>query len=153
MRKGGDRRKPIWLTEITWPASKGRVDKPRPAWQRAWETTDAGVARRLSTFYELAVRARRRMGLGRVYWYTWSSAFRESDLFDYSGLVRWRQDAYDGPAGAAGLRAKRPPALELAQVDGRHLPLIEDVVPYGRRAGDLPSAGSAERGLVADRAS
>jgi hypothetical protein len=108
MRKGGDRRKPIWLTEVTWPASKGRVDKPRPAWQRAWETTDAGVARRLTTFYEVAVRARRRMGLGRAYWYTWSSAFRESDLFDYSGLVRWRQDAYQArPALRAYARSAR----------------------------------------------
>jgi hypothetical protein len=108
MRKGGDRRKPIWLTETTWPASKGRVNKRRPAWQRAWETTDAGVARRLSVFYELAARARRRLGLGRVYWYTWSSAFRDSDLFDYSGLVRWRQESYRAqPALRAFTRSAR----------------------------------------------
>ena len=108
MREAGDRRKPIWLTETTWPASKGRVNKPRPAWQRVWETSDSGVARRLSAFYKLAVRARRRLGLGRVYWYTWSSAFRTSDLFDYSGLVRWRQGGYDSrPALRAYARSAR----------------------------------------------
>ena len=108
MKKAGDRRKPVWLTETTWPASKGRVDKPRPAWQRVWETSDAGVARRLTQFYKLAVASRRRFGLGRVYWYTWSSAFRESDLFDYSGLVRWRQGGYEArPALRAYTRSAR----------------------------------------------
>ena len=108
LRRVGDRRKPIWLTEVTWPASKGRVNKPRPAWQRAWETTDSGAARRLTQFYELAVRARRRFRLGRAYWYTWSSAFSESDLFDYSGLVRWRGGSYQAqPALRAFARSAR----------------------------------------------
>ena len=89
-----------------------RVQGPRgqasPAWQRVWETTDAGVARRLTQFYKLAVASRRSFGLGRVYWYTWSSAFRESDLFDYSGLVRWRQGGYEArPALRAYTRSAR----------------------------------------------
>ena len=108
LKRAGDRRKPVWLTETTWPASKGRVNKPRPAWQRVWETTDSGAARRLTQFYELAVHSRRRFRLGRVYWYTWSSAFRELDLFDYSGLVRWRQSGYEAqPALRAYTRSAR----------------------------------------------
>ena len=108
LKRAGDRRKPVWLTETTWPASKGRVKKPLPAWQRVWETTDAGAARRLSQFYRLAVGSRRRFRLGRVYWYTWSSAFREADLFDYSGLVRWRQTGYEAqPALRAYARSAR----------------------------------------------
>jgi hypothetical protein len=66
------------------------------------------VGRRLSQFYKLAVHARRRLSLGRVYWYTWSSGFRTSDLFDYSGLVRWRQDTYRAqPALRAYARSAR----------------------------------------------
>jgi hypothetical protein len=108
LRKAGDSGKPVWLTEVTWPASKGRVAKVRYAWQRRWESTDSGVGRRLSQFYKLAVHARRRLSLGRVYWYTWSSGFRTSDLFDYSGLVRWRQDTYRAqPALRAYARSAR----------------------------------------------
>ena len=46
--------------------------------------------------------ARRRCGIGRVYWYTWSSAYRDGDLFDYAGLVRYREGEYEPrPALAA----------------------------------------------------
>jgi hypothetical protein len=102
LRKFGEPRKPLWLTETTWPASKGRTDKRRARWQRSWETTDAGMARRLRTFYAMAVRARRRLRLQRVYWYTWSSSYRKSDLFDYSGLVLWRDGTF---AAQPALRA------------------------------------------------
>ena len=94
LRRGGEPGKPIWLTETTWPASRGRPKRPRAAWQRFWETTDRGMARRLVSFYSLAQRHRRRLRLGRVYWYTWSSAYREPSLFDYTGLVRWRRGSF-----------------------------------------------------------
>jgi polysaccharide biosynthesis protein PslG len=89
LRRGGQPRKPMWLTETTWPAAKDRVPIPRPAWQRAWYTTDAGMSRRLRALYVLGIRSRRRFRLERLYWYTWSSGYRDGDLFDYSGLVRW----------------------------------------------------------------
>jgi hypothetical protein len=87
LRRAREPRKALWLTETTWPASKGRVPKPRASWQRAWETTDEGMARRLRTFYRLAVRQRRRLRLERVYWYTWASDYSDRDLFDYAGLT------------------------------------------------------------------
>jgi hypothetical protein len=86
LRRAGDSRKPMWLTETTWPASKGRLQKPRASWQRDWETTDEGMATRLRSFYTLAVRQRRGLRLGRVYWYTWASGYSRSDLFDFAGL-------------------------------------------------------------------
>jgi hypothetical protein len=89
LRRGGEPRKRLWLTETTWPASKGRVDKPRAGWQRQWETTESGQARRLTSFYALAARFRRRLRLDRVYWYTWASGYQDSDLFDYAGLVHF----------------------------------------------------------------
>ena len=98
LRRAGEPSKPMWLTETTWPASKGRVPKPRASWQRAWETTDEGMARRLRSFYMLAVRERRRLRLGRVYWYTWTTGYSRSDQFDYTGLTRF----------GSGLFSRRP---------------------------------------------
>jgi hypothetical protein len=86
MRKGGAARKPIWLTEATWPAGRGRVAVPQTAWQRAWYTTDGGMAKRLAGLYALAIESRRKLRIGRLVWYTWSSQYRDGDLFDYSGL-------------------------------------------------------------------
>jgi hypothetical protein len=94
LRRGGEPRKPIWLTETTWPAAKNRVAVPRAAWQRAWYTTDAGMARRVTQMYALAERERRRLRLGRLYWYTWGSSYRGDDLFDYSGLLSYRDGAF-----------------------------------------------------------
>lgn len=102
MRRGGAARKPLWLTEATWPAGKGRVSRPATAWQRAWYTTDNGMADRVRGIYKLAAKNRRRFRLGRVIWYTWSSAYRDNDLFDYTGLIRYSGGAFaQRPALAA----------------------------------------------------
>jgi polysaccharide biosynthesis protein PslG len=95
MRLGGERRKPIWLTETTWPAGKGRVPTPDATWQRYWYTTDAGMASRVRSFYALAARNRRRLRLARVYWYTWASAYDDDDLFDYTGLSRYSGGVFE----------------------------------------------------------
>jgi hypothetical protein len=107
MRANGDRSKPIWLTEVTWPAAKGR-DKPGAGWQRAWIQTDRGTARRVTQAYGLLARNRREVGLGRVFWYTWSSGFRAGDLFDFGGLIRLRDGDFDPrPALSAYRRSAR----------------------------------------------
>jgi hypothetical protein len=83
MNRNGDARKPIWLTELTWSSAKGRKT---PLTQN-WETTEAGQAQRLRQAYTLYVRARRSLGLGRIFWYTWATVDRNSkNSFDYSGL-------------------------------------------------------------------
>jgi hypothetical protein len=89
MARGGERRKPVWLTETTWPAGKYRVPVPTPLWQRAWYTTDAGMAHRVTGMYSVAAKYRHRERLGRVYWYTWASSYGDGDLFDYAGLNRF----------------------------------------------------------------
>ena len=88
-------RRPIWLTEVTWPAGKGRVPRPKPLWQRQWWVTDAGMATRVRDLYSLAARESRRLRLGRVYWYTWSSGYEDGDLFDYTGLIRYSGGSYE----------------------------------------------------------
>ncbi|MGH2762265.1 MAG: hypothetical protein ACRDLD_06750 [Thermoleophilaceae bacterium] len=95
LRRDRARRKPIWITETTWPAGKNRVARPRAAWQRRWYTTDRGMAKRLRGLYRLAARNRRRLRLGRVYWYTWASSYGNGDLFDYAGLVRYSSGQID----------------------------------------------------------
>ena len=89
LRRGHEARKPVWVTETTWPAGKSRVPVPRVAWQRAWYTTDRGMAGRVRSLYSIAARERRKLRLGRVYWYTWASEYSDSDLFGYSGLLRY----------------------------------------------------------------
>ena len=99
-------RKPIWVTETTFPAAKGQVPPPDQGWQRRWYTTQRGMARRLTELYTLGVRNARRLRLRRIYWYTWASTYSGfSDLFDYSGLIRVWPDGRTQPQPA--LRAFR----------------------------------------------
>jgi hypothetical protein len=108
MARGGERRKPVWLTEATWPAGQHRVPVPKVAWQRAWYTTDAGMAKRLTGLYAVAAANRRKARLGRVYWYTWASAYGDGDLFDYAGLNRFADGvAAPQPALRAYARSAR----------------------------------------------
>lgn len=95
LKRGGARRKPIWVTETTWPAGKQRVAVPDAAWQRDWYTTDAGMAARVRRVYTLTARFARRLRIRRVYWYTWSSSYRDGDLFDYAGLVRYGDGLFE----------------------------------------------------------
>jgi hypothetical protein len=87
MRRFGDRRKPLWITELSWPASKG---KRRGA--LGIETDDRGQARRLRRGLLALAAARRRLGIERVYWYTWLSQEGGTSVFGWSGLRRLRAD-------------------------------------------------------------
>jgi hypothetical protein len=88
-------RKPIWVTETTFPAGKGEITPPEDNWQRGWYTTNRGMARRLARVYALGAAATRRLRLQRIYWYTWASTYSgEDDLFEYSGLVRIAGDEF-----------------------------------------------------------
>jgi polysaccharide biosynthesis protein PslG len=85
MGRAGDGGKPIYVTELTWPASRGRT-KGIP-FQR--QETPKGMARRLREAYAVLARSRRRLGLTRVYWYTWASPYgRGGSIFRYAGLQR-----------------------------------------------------------------
>jgi hypothetical protein len=95
LARGREQRKPIWITETTWPAARDRVPRPSASWQRAWYTTDAGMASQLRDLYRRAARKRRRFRIGRVYWYTWATSYGDSDLFDYSGLTRYSGGVFE----------------------------------------------------------
>jgi hypothetical protein len=86
MRRARDRSTPVWVTELSWPAAEGRVDGTI-----GFETTDAGQASRLRSALRLLARERRRLGIGKVFWYTWLSAEGGPNSFAYAGLRRIRE--------------------------------------------------------------
>ena len=88
MRRFGDRRKPVWVTEISWPAAKGRAADPIGI-----ATDDRGQARRLRIGLTALAAARRRLRVRHVYWYTWMSAESSASVFAWSGLRRLHEGA------------------------------------------------------------
>jgi hypothetical protein len=108
LRREHDARKPIWVTETTFPAGKGRVSRPPLSWQQNWYTTDRGMAMRLRHLYRLGRHNQRRLRLGRIYWYTWASAYHgQNDLFEYAGLIRYNSSLAPRPALIAYARSAR----------------------------------------------
>jgi len=85
MRRARDGRKPVWLTELSWPASKGRTSGAP-----GFITTERGQAARLESALRLLSRARKRLRIERVVWYTWLSSEGSRNAFDWSGLRRVR---------------------------------------------------------------
>jgi hypothetical protein len=105
MRRRGDAKVPLWVTELSWPAAKGKIKQGGD-----FTTTDAGQAKRLEQGLDLLAGHRRKFRIERVYWYTWlSTEGLNSSGFDYSGLRRVRAgQIHDAPALATFKRvAKR----------------------------------------------
>jgi hypothetical protein len=97
LRDRGDRRKPMWITELGLPAARGRSDSPN-----FLQTTDRGMARFLEASYTRLAKTRRsrRVGVARTYWYTWASPY-SGELFEYSGLFEYKPDSGDMTAKPA----------------------------------------------------
>jgi len=92
MRRRGDARKPIILTEVTWTAARGKV--PRRA-QIGFETTAKGQRQRMQAVFKRFVRERRRLRITQAYWFNWASEYNSKGpasvmSFRYSGLNRLR---------------------------------------------------------------
>ena len=105
LNRRGDRRKPIYITEITWPASRGKTEPIK--YQR--QETSRGMATKLGQMYAKMVGRHRALGLGKVFWYTWSSPYgRGGSNFHYTGLLRYDSDGFTAqPALAAYQRSAR----------------------------------------------
>jgi hypothetical protein len=88
MKRHRDSRMPVWVTELSWPAAKGKVQGTP-----GFETTERGQAARLREALERLAAARRRLRIGAVYWYTWLSAEGTGSAFTWSGLRRLRGGA------------------------------------------------------------
>jgi hypothetical protein len=94
MRAHGDGDLPVWITEFTWTASRGKIATPF-----ILDTTDQGQARKLADVLRRFVAARTRARIARIFWYTWLSDEDRTGAFHWSGLRRLRDgSAVDTPA-------------------------------------------------------
>ena len=101
----GAGRKPIWVTEISWPSGIGHVKR-----RAGWVTTRAGQAAKVDQAYRALAAASRRLKLERVFWYSWVTRDRRSpNAFDYAGLRTLRSNGSfaDKPALAAYRKVAR----------------------------------------------
>jgi hypothetical protein len=105
MQQYGDRRKPVWITELSWPAAEGKVSRRN---RTGFEVTDKVQARNLGIVLRLLARERERLRIERVVWYTWLSEGSGTNPFNWSGLRRLRRESVvDAPAMRAFRRAAR----------------------------------------------
>ena len=101
MRKHGDGNKPLYVTELSWPAAKGKTST-----QTGFETTPEGQARRLDQAYRLIIANRSRWRVSAVYWSTWVTRYASpSAPFDYSGLFKLDGDQLVAQKSFDALRA------------------------------------------------
>lgn len=107
MRRNGDSKKPLWITELGLPASKGKEKS-----KNVLQTTDEGMADFLTTTMEklVAYQGSPNVRVSRVYWYTWASVYCCGDIFRYTGLRQYDprdQTLEDKPAYAAFVDSAR----------------------------------------------
>jgi hypothetical protein len=85
MDRNHDRRKPIIVSELSWPSAKGRTDR-----RYGFEMTERGQAQRVRAALPEIARLRRGLRLIGVYWSSWMSYDRDPTYsFDYAGLRRF----------------------------------------------------------------
>jgi hypothetical protein len=102
-RRFGDGRVPIWITEMTWTASRGKA-RGLPG----LVTDERGQSARLRSALSRLTRARRKFRIEKVIWYTWLSREGSRNPFDWAGLRRLRGDRIaSAPALATFRRAAR----------------------------------------------
>ncbi len=82
MKRYGDGRKPMIVSETGWPSSFGHSPEHYP-----FDTTPQGQAKRLSALMPLLAKNRRSLGLLGFDVYTWADT-DAGHSFNYSGLLR-----------------------------------------------------------------
>ena len=85
MRAYGDGKRPVWITELSFPAAKGKVDHPF-----GFETTQSGQVKRLKASLRSLAKQRRKLHVQRVFWYAWLTTENRTSSFSWSGLRRLR---------------------------------------------------------------
>jgi hypothetical protein len=99
MRKRGRReqRKPIILTELTWPAAVGAVPNNVLV---GLETTPRGQADRLRLVYRRLARERRFWGVTQAYCFSWATDYvpvsvrTGNETFRFSGLMKFTRGTF-----------------------------------------------------------
>jgi polysaccharide biosynthesis protein PslG len=84
MRRNGDARKPMLLSEVSFSSGKGRSTH-----NYGWETTERGQATDVRQLVTQLIRKRVSLRITGFYWYTWlSPRLGSRESFDYAGLRR-----------------------------------------------------------------
>jgi Beta-galactosidase len=96
MRRHGDGRKPVILTELTWPGAVGFVKRSRLL---GLETTPRGEILRLKAVYNYLSTHRGQTGVTEAFWYDWASSFNANDPqsdvgYRFAGLTRFAKGAF-----------------------------------------------------------
>ena len=90
MKKHGDGKKPIYLTEMSWPASVGQIPKSD---YLGFETTPAKQAQLIKKAYPALLRTKS-LRVAAAFWYQWASPYTPASpsgqavSFQYSGLLK-----------------------------------------------------------------
>jgi hypothetical protein len=106
----GDAARPIRVTELAWPAAKGKLrDKHGHKREFFAATTDKGMAKRLVKGVALLASRRTKLKIAGVDWYQWASSYKRTrDAFSYSGLrYATHRRLVDKPAMKAFTRVAR----------------------------------------------
>lgn len=100
MRRAGDGRTPIWVTELGWGSRKGSFPPELSA-------TERGQAALLRATVAALVAERRRYGIGRAFWFSWRDRARASGENDWWALHTglFRADGSAKPSWRAFRRA------------------------------------------------
>jgi hypothetical protein len=96
MKKAHAGRTPIIITELSWPASVGKIPKKGLL---GLETTTKGQRLRMKAGYKRLVKMRHKLHVTQTYWYTWASQYDRNGAlsvmsFRYAGLVRVRNGVF-----------------------------------------------------------
>jgi hypothetical protein len=100
MRRHHDARTPVWVTELSFPAAKGKVDKPY-----GFETTQAGQVKALRASLRGLAAHRHQLRIERVFWYSWLTTESRGDSFGWSGLRRFRNGTVVSSSALPAFRA------------------------------------------------
>jgi hypothetical protein len=100
MRRYHDGKVPVWITELSFPAAKGKVDDPF-----GFETTQAGQVTRLRTSLRQLAAQRRKLRIERVFWYAWLTYETRTSSFSWSGLRRVRDGEIVSSSALPAFRA------------------------------------------------
>ena len=82
---------PLYATEMTWPAAKGKAHPGyTTGYMSGFLTNQQGAAERLSKAYSILAEKelRKAVALKRVYWFIGSSSYKSRNEFEYSGLLK-----------------------------------------------------------------
>lgn len=84
MTAHGDGARPLWLTEVGWPAASRRLRA-----RYGIETDATGQVARMRAILPALLRRRAALGLQHVYWESWATRYRQVwNPFDFAGLRR-----------------------------------------------------------------